>query len=93
MEEELHIASIVVHSTPARLESVAARITAIPGACIHGASEAGKLVVTLEASSAEQMTQRIADIQRINGVFSAALVFQCADKLNAMNEEMPNAQA
>lgn len=93
MEEELHIASLVVHSLPARLDTVANQVEAIPGACVHGASAMGKLVVTLETSSAGEMSQRVADIQHMDGVFSAALVYQCSDKLETMNEEVPNAQA
>jgi len=93
LDEELHIASMVVHAPPARLARVSDQIKNIAGACIHGASDIGKLVVTLETSSAEEMSQRVMDIQRMDGVFSAALVYQCADRLDVMNEELPNAQA
>jgi nitrate reductase NapD len=91
MTEELHIASLVVHSTPRRLESVAGAVAALPGALVHAASPQGKLVVTLEARSPQEMTQRVAGIQHIDGVLSAALVYQCADSLDAMNEEIPDA--
>ena len=39
------------------------------------------------------MTARVADIQHIDGVLGAALVYQCVDSLDAMNEEIPDAQA
>lgn len=91
--EELHIASLVVHSTPRRLESVAAAIAAVPGALTHASSGSGKLVVTLEAPSSDAMAAAVTNIQHIDGVLSAALVYQCADTLQAMNEEMPDAQA
>lgn len=86
--EELHIASLVVHSTPRRLDSVASTVAALPGAVVHAATANGKLVVTLEAPDAIAMSERVADIQRIDGVLSAALVYQCADSLDAMNEEI-----
>ena len=35
------------------------------------------------------MTAGVTGIQRIDGVLSAALVYQCADSLDAMNEEIP----
>lgn len=89
--DELHIASLVVHTTPRRLDVVAAQIAAMPDACVHGSSERGKLVVTLEAPSAEAMRACVAHIQHIDGVMSAALVYQCADRLEAMNEELPDA--
>jgi nitrate reductase NapD len=47
--------------------------------------------VTLEAPSSEEMTQSVSNIQRIDGVLSAALVYQCADTLDAMNEEISDA--
>lgn len=93
LDEELHIASMVVHAPPARLAGVSEQIKNLAGACVHGASDIGKLVVTIETSSAEEMSQRVMDIQRMDGVFSAALVYQCADSLKTMNEELPNAQA
>ena len=88
-EEELHVASLVVHAAPARVQRVRAAIAAMPDARVHVAAANGKLVVTLEASTAERMTAQVASIQRIDGVLSAALVYQCADTLAVMNQEMP----
>ena len=92
-QEELHIASLVVHSTPRRLQRVGTALAALPGAQVHATSPDGKLVVTIEAPSAEQLTRQVAGIQRIDGVLSAALVFQCSDSLAAMNEAMTDAEA
>ena len=89
--DELHIASLVVHSTPRRLQFVAEAIAALPGACVHASAANGKLVVTLEAPAAETITATVANIQHLDGVLSAALVYQCADSLDAMNEEIPDA--
>ena len=89
--EELHITSLVVHSTPRRVQRVSDLIAAIPGARIHAASPAGKLVVTLEAGTAGEILSRVNGIQRTDGVLSAALVYQCAESLDAMNEEIPDA--
>jgi nitrate reductase NapD len=91
--EELHIASLVVHSTPGRRDGVAAAVAALPGAQVHAASASGKLVVTLEASMADAMAQQVSHIQHLDGVLSAALVYQCADDLDAMNQEIVDAQA
>ena len=89
--EELHISSLVVHSTPERLQRVEEAIASMPGARVHASSPTGKLVVTLEASSADEMMSKVTSIQRTDGVLSAALVYQCADTLEAMNEEIPDA--
>ncbi|HTJ06587.1 MAG TPA: chaperone NapD [Caldimonas sp.] len=90
---ELHIASLVVHAAPRRLERVASEVAAIPGGEVHASAPNGKLVVTLEASSGDEMSRKVATIGRIDGVLSTALVYQCADTLEAMNEEIDDAQA
>lgn len=84
--EELHIAGLIVHSTPARVQSVSDVIVSMDGARVHGTSPAGKLVVTLEASNAREMTSKVTRIQFIDGVLSAALVYQYADTMQAMSE-------
>ena len=91
MPEEVHISSLVVHATPKRVKSVEEGIAMMPGARVHGSSRTGKLVVTLDANSTDEMLCRITAIQRLEGVLSAALVYQCADTLEAMNEEVPDA--
>jgi nitrate reductase NapD len=87
--DELHIAGLVVHSIPSRMQRVVDTIAAIPGVRVHGSSPGGKLVVTLEAGTAHEMTSRMTCIQRADGVLAAALVYQCADSLEAMNEVLP----
>jgi nitrate reductase NapD len=91
--EELHIASLVVHAPPSRLAEIERALGDIEGARVHGSSPAGKLVVTLEQPSGAAMTDAVLAIQRLRGVLSASLVYQCADTLEAMNEEMPHAEA
>ena len=88
MPEELHITSLVVHSTPRRLQGVSELIASMPGATVHATSPAGKLVVTLEAGTAGEILSQVNGIQRTDGVLSAALVYQCADSLEAMNQEV-----
>ena len=89
--EELHITSLVVHSTPRRVQAVSELIESMPGARVHAASPAGKLVVTLEAGTAGEILSQVNGIQHTDGVLSAALVYQCADSLEVMNEEIPDA--
>ena len=58
MHDELHITSLVVHSTLKRYACVSASIASIPGAMVHATSPAGKLVVTLEASTGDEMMSK-----------------------------------
>jgi nitrate reductase NapD len=88
--QELHIAGLVVHAMPLRLAAVRDAVSALPGACVHGDSPLGKLVVTLEAHGADPLLATLRDIQAMQGVVSASLVYQCADSLDAMNEVLPD---
>jgi len=85
---ELHVASLVVHALPARLDQVAAAIVALPGAEVHGRAASGKLVVTIEAASSAGMMTVVQAIQQTDAVLSATLVYQCVDTLESMNEEL-----
>jgi periplasmic nitrate reductase NapD len=89
MTDELHIASLVVHASPARLEGASQCIAAMPGARIHASSPAGKLVVTLEAGSSDEILSQVNRIQQADGVLTAALVCQYSDTRAAMMEEVP----
>ena len=88
---ELHIASLVVHAAPARLAAVQAALRGLAGVEVHAASPQGKLVVTLEQPSAAAMTDAVVAVHKLPGVLAAAIVYQCADTLDAMNEEIPDA--
>ena len=91
MPAELHITSLVVHSTPKRAQGVSDSIAALPGARVHAVSPAGKLVVTLEAGTSGEILSQVNAIQLTDGVLSAALVYQCADSLESMNQALPDA--
>jgi nitrate reductase NapD len=89
MSAELHIAGIVVHAAPQGVQALAASIAGLTGAEVHAASRDGKLVVTLEAASAREIASRMEQIQSLEHVISAALVYQHNEALEAMMEEVP----
>ena len=88
VEEEVHLAGIVVYAGANFVAQVAAQIAAIPGARVHAASESGKLVVTLEAASSGEMAGCTDRIRKIPGVVDTAMVYQHAESLASMNEEI-----
>jgi nitrate reductase NapD len=75
MSAELHISSLVVQVQPAVVDAVRRAIGALQGAEVHAASPFGKLVVTLETASEAGILQRITDINALEGVLTATLVF------------------
>ncbi len=87
-EPELHIAGLVVHAHPDAADRIARAIAAREGARLHARSADGKLVVTLEAEGGEAIAAAVADIQRIDGVLAASLVYQHSESLSAMQDEV-----
>jgi periplasmic nitrate reductase NapD len=87
---ELHITSLVLHALPRHLQRIGRAIAQVPGAELHATGPTGKMVVTLEAPNARQIMARVADLQAIDGVISAVLVYQHAESLDTMNQEMPD---
>jgi nitrate reductase NapD len=75
MTAEVHISSLVVHSRPERVPSIAIGIEAIAGAEIHGGRDTGKLIVTLETTTEGEIVERVNAIQLLDGVLAATLVF------------------
>ena len=75
MSGECHISSLVVHSRPDRVQSIIEGLGAIEGAEVHGGAETGKLIVTLETQTENQVVERINAIQLLDGVLAATLVF------------------
>jgi periplasmic nitrate reductase NapD len=88
MSQELHVAGIIVHAQPASVQRVAAALCALPGAAVHAISADGKLVVTLEGASAREIAARMDDIQQLDTVLSASLVYQHNESIEAMMEEV-----
>ncbi|MEC5384951.1 chaperone NapD [Uliginosibacterium sp. H3] len=87
---ELHIAGVVVHVVPLHLARTHAAMSRMEGVCIHASTPTGKIVVTLETPGEGPMMVLLGEIQQLPGVISAALVYQHADTLDAMNEELSN---
>lgn len=92
MSEEVHITSLVVHAQPQRAAQVSDFIAGLPLAQVHASDPAGKLVVTLEAGSAGAILDQVSLIQRHAGVLNATLVYQHAEALESMNEEIAHVE-
>jgi len=85
-----HVAGVVVHALPSAHESVSRAVAAIPGARVHAANAAGKLVVTLEGGATGTIVAGLESIRRISGVIDASLVYQHGE--DDANDEPEQAQ-
>ncbi|UWQ49491.1 chaperone NapD [Leisingera caerulea] len=91
MTEELHISSLLVRSNPEQMEAVLAEIKSMPRAEISQTDPSGKIVVLFEADSDRAIGDALAEIQLLDGVASAALVFHqtCDAQELALQEGTP----
>jgi nitrate reductase NapD len=71
----LNISGIIVHAAPDRIDEVRDSLTAIPGVEVHGASELGKMVVTLEKRGDQETADTFQQISQLPGVLSSAMVY------------------
>lgn len=78
--DEYHISSLVVHGQPKEVDAIRRAIETLPGAEVHGIGPTGKMVVTLETTVEQDILSRISDINLINGVISASLVYHQVDE-------------
>jgi nitrate reductase NapD len=87
MEAESHIASIVVFVQAEERLSVRSCIEAVPNAEIHADAD-GKLIVTLETESTRKTVAIMDAIRALPGVLDTVLVYQHAEPLSALEEEV-----
>ena len=72
---EFHVSSLVVHVRPERCADVLAALAGMQGVEVHGGASSGKLVVTLETVSQQEVVLRMGAIGELPGVLSTALVY------------------
>jgi nitrate reductase NapD len=77
--DQVHISSLVVHVRPECCAEASARIAALAGAEIHGASEAGKLVVVLETTHEGDILTQINLINEMPGIITTSMIYHEID--------------
>ena len=86
MNEEIHIASLIVHTRPGRADAVRQRLLGEPGVEVPATDGHGKLVVTVEAAGIAEMSRRMECINQIEGLLSSTLVYHHSETAEALEE-------
>lgn len=71
----MNLCGVLVHARPERREEVRLRLVALPGVEVHGASDDGRFVVTVEETDDHSSADTVLALHRLDGVLSAALVY------------------
>lgn len=90
MTSMTHISSLLVTAQPRLVRQVAGAITSMPVAEIAHTDASGKIIVTLETPDESAIVQALTDIQLLDGVVSAALVYHHAEALAEASTPPPN---
>jgi nitrate reductase NapD len=88
VEQEIHIAGVVVYTRPEHLDSIRSCIDALPGADVHANDASGKLVVTLETESTKRTLDIMDAMRALPGVIDVVLVYQHAEPVSALDLEV-----
>ena len=76
---EFNISGVLVHARLDRLDQVREELSRLSGVEVHGQSEEGRLVVTVEDTDSQRSADTVTGFENIDGVLSAALVYQHTD--------------
>ena len=88
IEADVYIASCLIDCMPPLLTGALAAITAMVGASVYTHSEAGRIVVVLEAASSFAVVRAVDAIRALPGVVNLNMVYQHVESAAAMNESI-----
>lgn len=75
----MNISGLVVRAKPAKCAAVRVRLGAIEGVEVHGDDGKGRLVVTVEDAAGRAAADTFAEINALEGVIVASLVYHYSD--------------
>ncbi len=79
---EYNLCSLLVHSQPEKLSDIKQTLEQLAGTEVHASTENHRLIVTVEAESRKVIAQQILNVQKIDGVLSAAMIYQFSDDID-----------
>jgi len=91
MNDELHIASFIVHARPEAAAAIDAAVAALPVAEV-AAREGGRFVVLIESEERSGVTAAIDCLRDVHGVLAVNLVYHHAEPRASLLEETPHAR-
>lgn len=75
----MSLAGVVVRTRPVSIEAVRQRIGQLAGVEVHAVSPDGRWVVTIEGDDRRQVADMLYQLDRLQGVLSASLVYEHSD--------------
>ena len=74
--EPINICGVLVHARPDKLDTVSLSLQAFEGLEVHDVTRDGRLIITIDHPDRSQMIDTINQLNNVEGVLSAAMVYQ-----------------
>jgi nitrate reductase NapD len=71
----MNISGVLVKAYPENLVTIEKALSMMDGVEVHGNNEDGRIVITVEDKSANNITDTLVEIQDVPGVLSAAMIY------------------
>ena len=71
----MNISGVLVKAYPANISNIEKVISKMDGVEVHGNNEDGRIVITVEQESANNISDTLVEIQDVPGVLSAAMIY------------------
>ena len=71
----MNISGVLVKAYPQHLLSIEKALTTMTGVEVHGNNADGRIVITVEDKSANNISDTLVQIQGVPGVLSAAMIY------------------
>ena len=75
----VHVSSLVVRCLPGQMSSVLSQVNTIKNLQIHAPDNNGKFVVVMETDTEKDVLSTISDLEKLNGVLNATLIYHEID--------------
>lgn len=72
----MNICSMVVNARPEEAKAVSGRLEQMDGVEVHGVSDEGKIIVTVERDERSLQSEAMMQMQDVEGVITTALVYE-----------------
>ena len=77
---EYNLCGVLIHARHEQMSAVRKQLEKQQGVEVHAESDNGRLVVTVEDESRKQVAERIMRFHELEGVLSAAMIYQFSDE-------------
>ena len=71
----MNISGVLVKAYPENLVTIEKTLSTMEGVEVHGNNEDGRIVITVEDDSANNISDTLVEIQDVPGVLSAAMIY------------------